>query len=239
MLVAAAIPPPTGGIAEADRALETLIWRYLEGFGPASVVDMAQFALVRRSRVRHALDGLADRLEQFQGPDSTELFDVPDAPVPPADTPAPPRLMAMWDSVLLAHADRSRLIPPAYRKLVTRTNGDVLPTLLVDGYVAGVWRPVEGGIEATAFHQLSDEDWSSLSSEATTTCGLSPCSRLQRLCSLCALVDQASARLSSPSPRLAQWKIGALGRGLEYEPVGYAVSQTPATPPNSRMKTQI
>ncbi len=59
----------------------------------------------------------------------------------------------MWDHVLLAYADRSRVIPPDYRKLVTRSNGDVLPTLLVDGYVAGVWRPVEGGIEATAFHR--------------------------------------------------------------------------------------
>ncbi len=60
--------------------------------------------------------------------------------------------MAMWDSVLLAYADRSRLIPPGYRRLVTRMNGDVLPTLLVDGYVAGVWRAVQDGIEATAFH---------------------------------------------------------------------------------------
>jgi len=50
--------------------------------------------------------------------------------------------MAMWDSILLAYSVRSRVIPPGYRKLVTRSNGDVLPTLLVDGYVAGVWRPV-------------------------------------------------------------------------------------------------
>jgi Winged helix DNA-binding domain len=83
-----------------------------------------------------------------------------------AGTSAPPRLMAMWDSVLLAYADRSRIIPPDYRKLVARSNGDVLPTLLVDGYVAGVWRPVEGGIEATAFQTLSDEAWDGLASEA-------------------------------------------------------------------------
>jgi len=74
--------------------------------------------------------------------------------------------MAMWDSILLAYADRSRVIPPDYRKLVTRSNGDVLPTLLVDGYVAGVWRPVEGGIEATAFHRLSVEAWEGLAAEA-------------------------------------------------------------------------
>jgi hypothetical protein len=48
----------------------------------------------------------------------------------------------MWDSILLAYSDASRVIAPEYRPLVTRRNGDVLPTLLVDGYVAGVWRPV-------------------------------------------------------------------------------------------------
>jgi hypothetical protein len=62
--------------------------------------------------------------------------------------------MAMWDSVLLAYADRSRVIPPGYRALVTRRNGDVLPTLLVDGQVAGVWRTAGDGIEATSFHSL-------------------------------------------------------------------------------------
>jgi hypothetical protein len=72
----------------------------------------------------------------------------------------------MWDSVLLAYADRSRVIPPEYRAAVTRRNGDVLPTLLVDGYVAGVWRPVESGIEATAFHPLDDDTWAGLAEEA-------------------------------------------------------------------------
>jgi Winged helix DNA-binding domain len=110
-----------------------------------------------------ALSGVLERLE---GPDGTELFDVPGAPGPAEDTSAPPRLMAMWDSVLLAHADRSRVIPPDYRKLVARSNGDVLPTLLIDGYVAWVWRPVEGGIEATAFQTLSDEAWDGFASEA-------------------------------------------------------------------------
>ncbi len=72
----------------------------------------------------------------------------------------------MWDSTLLAYQDRSRVIPPDYRRLVIRQNGDVLPTLLVDGYVAGVWRPVGGGIEATAFHPLPEEAWVGLASEA-------------------------------------------------------------------------
>jgi winged helix DNA-binding protein len=62
--------------------------------------------------------------------------------------------------------DRSRIIPPAYRTLVTRSKGDVLPTLLVDGYVAGVWRTVKGGIEATAFQRLPKDVWKELAREA-------------------------------------------------------------------------
>jgi len=142
------------------------VWRYLEGFGPASAKDIGQFALLRQPTIRAAVQALGHGLIQLEGPDGADLFDVPAGAVPPEDTPAPPRLMAMWDSVLLAYADRGRVIPAEYRQHVTRRNGDVLPTMLVDGYVCGVWRPVEGGIEATAFHPLPDVAWAGLSTEA-------------------------------------------------------------------------
>ncbi|KAA9381645.1 winged helix DNA-binding domain-containing protein [Microbispora cellulosiformans] len=164
--VASGTPPTPYDRDLSDKHLQTLVHRYLEGFGPASVADVAQFALVQRSRVREALGALSAVLERLEGPGGVELYDVPGAPRPAADTPAPPRLMAMWDSVLLAYADRSRVLPPDYRRLVIRANGDVLPTLLVDGYVAGVWRQVEGGIEATAFHPLAAEAWEGLAEEA-------------------------------------------------------------------------
>ncbi len=147
-------------------SLQTLVLRYLEGFGPASVADVAQFAQVQRARARKALQALAGDLDWLEGPNGEDLFDIPGAVHRDEDTPAPPRLMAMWDSVLLAYSDRSRIIPPNYRTLVARMNGDVLPTLLVDGYVAGVWRSVEGGIEATAFHRLPDDIWERLAAEA-------------------------------------------------------------------------
>lgn len=164
--VTAGVPPTPEGMATSDDSLQTLVRRYLEGFGPASVADVAQFAMIERGRARSALRALSAAVEQLEGPGGAELFDVPGGPRPAADTPAPARLMAMWDSVLLAYADRSRVIPPGYRKLVTRSNGDVLPTLLVDGYVAGVWRAAEGGIEATAFHRLPAEAWAGLAAEA-------------------------------------------------------------------------
>ncbi|MFJ5710106.1 winged helix DNA-binding domain-containing protein [Streptomyces sp. NPDC093105] len=167
----AAGPEPVRTAPEAAaEGLETLARRYLAGFGPASAADLAQFGLVQRGRARAALDALVRQgaAELLAGPAGAVLYDLPGAVRPDGDAPAPPRLMAMWDSTLLAYADRSRIVPAAYRKHVIRINGDVLPTLLVDGYVAGAWRPVEGGIEAAAFHPLTAADWDGLAAEAAS-----------------------------------------------------------------------
>jgi hypothetical protein len=68
-----------------------------------------------------------------------KLLDLPDAPRPPAETPAPVRFLPKWDNLLLAYARRERVLPETYRATVIRKNGDVLPTFLVDGFVAGTW----------------------------------------------------------------------------------------------------
>lgn len=168
-------PRPTyRAAAELHRAgdptasLRVLIRRYLEGFGPASAADIRQFGMIKLSLVRAALRTLVDAAEvqRLETADGAELYDVPGGLRPPADTPAPARLLGMWDNVLLAYADRSRVIPPDYRRIIIRINGDVLPTMLVDGYVAGAWRPVEDGIEATAFHTLPRDAWNALEAEA-------------------------------------------------------------------------
>jgi DNA glycosylase AlkZ-like len=151
---------------DAAASMRSLARRYLEGFGPASVQDLAQFSTIYRPPAKEALKAFGDELVRLEGPGGEELFDVPGGDIPDEDSPAPPRLMAMWDSTLLAYKDRSRIIPPDYRKVVMRDNGDVLPTVLVDGYVAGVWRSVEGGVEVTAFHRLDDEAWNGVGKEA-------------------------------------------------------------------------
>ncbi len=151
---------------DVAASLRHLVVRYLEGFGPATVADVAQFGMITRGRVREAVEALGDALVTLEGPDGAVLLDVPDGELPDEGTPAPPRLMAMWDSTLLAYADRARIIPTDLRREVIRTNGDVLPTLLVDGYVAGVWRPVEDGIEVTALHPIAEDVWAGLDAEA-------------------------------------------------------------------------
>jgi hypothetical protein len=169
--VAAPEAPAVVGASEAApddpaASLQRLVLRYLAAFGPASRRDFAQFALLRQSAVGPAFEALGDAIVTLKGPGGATLHDVPGAPLPDPDAPAPPRLLAMWDSTLLAYADRSRVIPPAYRAHVIRRNGDVLPTLLVDGFVAGVWRPRDGGIEVTAFHELDDGAWDGVEREA-------------------------------------------------------------------------
>jgi hypothetical protein len=128
--------------------------------------------MLRHPVLRRALEAMADEVEKVEGPDGATLFDVPGAPRGSEDAPAPPRLLPMWDSVLLAYADRSRIIPPEHRPLVIRRNGDVLPTLLVDGYVAGVWRPADDSIEVSAFDRLDDEVWDALAVEAASLAAL-------------------------------------------------------------------
>ncbi|HSM44558.1 MAG TPA: crosslink repair DNA glycosylase YcaQ family protein, partial [Acidimicrobiia bacterium] len=121
--------------------------------------------LLRQSDVRPALETMTDLIE-VEGPDGKTVLDLTGAEIPDEDTPAPPRLMAMWDSTLLAYKDWSRIIPEEHRRSVIRRNGDVLPSVLIDGYVSGVWRPVEDGIEITAFRRFDDNVWGALDAEA-------------------------------------------------------------------------
>ena len=114
--------------------------------------------------ISRALERL-EPLRRFRDEEGRELLDVPRAPLPAAETPAPVRFLPKWDNVLLSWADRTRVLPEEYRKTVIRMNGDVAPTFLVDGFVAGTWR-VEGErvlaepfepLPATARREVADE----------------------------------------------------------------------------------
>jgi hypothetical protein len=79
------------------------------------------------------------RLRSFRDEQGRELLDLPRAQLVPADASAPPRLLPRWDELLLAHKDRTRVLPDEYRKAAIQRNGDVQQTFLVDGFVAGLW----------------------------------------------------------------------------------------------------
>jgi Winged helix DNA-binding domain len=115
-----------------------LIKRYFAAFGPATRADVSTWSGVPVRDLASALDSL--RLTTFRDQNGRELLDLPRAPLAEASTPAPPRLLPRWEELLLAHQDRTRVLPEEYRKTVIALNGDVNQAFLVDGFVAGAWR---------------------------------------------------------------------------------------------------
>jgi Winged helix DNA-binding domain len=123
-------------------ALDDVVRWHLRSFGPASADDVAAWIGWRTPPVREALDRLAPDLVRLRDEAGRALYDLPGAPRPDPDTPAPVRLLPWFDSVLLAYAPkhRARILPEPYRdRVYVRANLQWLPTMLVDGLVAGTW----------------------------------------------------------------------------------------------------
>ena len=135
------------------QARAEMLRRYLLAFGPASTADVRGWAMMRMTEIRPALE-LLEPLARYRDERGRELLDVEDAPLPGADVPAPVRFLPKWDNVLLAFADRTRVLPEPYRKTVIRANGDVAQTFLVDGLVAGTWRVEKGRVVVEPFAPL-------------------------------------------------------------------------------------
>ena len=123
-----------------EVGMERLVRRYLAAFGPATVADIRCWTGLNAAAFKGALEVLEPELERYADDRGRTLLDLRGSPLPPAETTAPVRLLPMWDSLLLGHDDRSRVLPDALRKIVIHKNGDVQRTFLVDGVVAGQWR---------------------------------------------------------------------------------------------------
>jgi hypothetical protein len=125
---------------EASPSLDRLVTRYLAAFGPASVRDAQAWSGL--TRLREVVDRLRPGLRAFRDEQGTELFDLPDAPRPEPDTPAPVRLVAEFDNLVLSHADRARIVSEPNRQRMFTRNGIFPGTVLVDGFVLGMWKIV-------------------------------------------------------------------------------------------------
>ena len=125
-------PPP------ASAGLDGLVRRYLAAFGPASVMDAQAWCGL--TRLAEVFDRLRAGLRTFRDESGRELFDLPEAPRPGADVPAPPRFLYDFDNLLLSHADRSRMLSVEAADAVRPTTQEPISTFTLDGFVAGTWR---------------------------------------------------------------------------------------------------
>jgi hypothetical protein len=141
-----------GRSAEPAPAPDAVVLRYLAAFGPASVKDMQAWAGM--TRLRDAFERLRPQLITFRDETGVELFDLPDAPRPDPDTPAPPRFLPEFDNLLLSHADRTRVVPPEHRGRSWKGNMAYC-TLLVDGFLAGLWRLEADALVIEPFDRLT------------------------------------------------------------------------------------
>ena len=138
---------------DPTEARAELIRRYLGAFGPATRRDIVAWSMQHVPAIQRSLDIL--ELRRFRDEQGRELLDVPGAPLPDADVPAPIRFLPKWDNLLLAFHDRTRVLPEQHRRTGIKQNGDVAQTFLVDGVVAGLWRSVDGRVAIEPFAPLS------------------------------------------------------------------------------------
>ena len=140
-------------------SIDDVVVRYLAAFGPASVADVATWC--RLTGLREVVDRLVPRLRPFRTQAGRELWDLPDAPRPEPDTPAPVRFLPEYDNALLSHADRSRFRGPTGASVADVVKG----TVLHDGLVRGVWRPTDQGLEVDTFGRLAKRATASVEAE--------------------------------------------------------------------------
>jgi len=136
-------PRPAAGRAEPSRPasraeLAQLVTRYLGVFGPATVRDVQAWSGL--TGLKAVLEQLRPSLVIFRDDQGAELFDLPTAPRPGGEVPAPVRLVAEFDNLVLSHAERSRVISAEATKRLYTINGVIPGSVLIDGFVAGMWR---------------------------------------------------------------------------------------------------
>jgi hypothetical protein len=153
-------------LPDREEGAKRIVERHLAAFGPATQQDLLRFAGVRVGDLRPGLEQL--ELRAYRDERGRKLLDLPRAPLPDGETPAPIRFLPKWDSSILAYAppERTRILPEKFRSTVIRKNGDVLPTVLVDGFVAATWNiDRKRGLEIEPLRRLTKTERAEIDEE--------------------------------------------------------------------------
>jgi hypothetical protein len=145
-------------------AVERFVLRCIGAFGPMTVNDIQTWSGL--TRLREITGRLAGQLRTFRGEDGAELLDLPDAPRPGPDTPAPPRFLPEYDNLLLSHADRGRVIPHDRPVPLPPGNGSTQGTLLIDGQWNATWKITNDVLHIQPFVPLNPADVDAITEEA-------------------------------------------------------------------------
>jgi hypothetical protein len=171
MLASAWLTRPGPAPVPRSTMLDQLVLRYLAAYGPASVADVQAWSGL--SRLREVTERL--RLRAFTGPaghgHGAELLDLPDAPRPDPGVPAPPRFLPEYDNLLLAHAERSRVIPHRRPVPLPPGHGGCGGTLLVDGWWQADWKISQGILQIRPYTPLSAADRDAIVAEGERLLG--------------------------------------------------------------------
>jgi hypothetical protein len=153
-----------------NAQLDDLVLRYLAAYGPATVMDVQSWSGL--TRLAEVVERLRSRLRTFRNEKGKELFDLPEAPLPDPDTPAPVRFLGEYDNALLGFADRTRFIDAEHsRHAIFANSGPLHGTVLVDGLVRATWiiKPAEpkATLEIQPFLRLRAKDLKEVEEEGT------------------------------------------------------------------------
>jgi hypothetical protein len=134
-------PPP------ADEAIDALALAYLGAYGPAWPEEFARWFDLNPPLAKKSFARLSPRLDP-----AGEFGYLPAST--PADLSDTVHLLPAFDPYVVGSTRQLDLVSTGPKSAVSRPQGWISPTLVVNGRIEGVWEPAPQGPRITAFGRM-------------------------------------------------------------------------------------